>query len=81
MNENNAVNGDSTPRQIKLTKRGVVSFENGRNDTVLRINSEAIVEEARAQVDSAKPKMDWAGKFAGVVTLTIEFLGDMESEE
>lgn len=81
MIEKAAENGDRTPNQIKLIKRGVVSFEYSAEGIMLRINSEDIVEDARALVASAKPKMDWDGKFAGVVTLTIEFLGDMESKE
>lgn len=77
MNENDTVNGDRTPNQIKLIKRGVVNFEDG----TIMINSEDIVNEVRKLVDSAKPKRYWDGQFAGAVTLTIEFLGDMESKE
>ena len=77
MIEKTTENGDRTPNQIKLIKRGVVNFEDG----TIMINSEDIVNEVRKLVDSAKPKRDWDGQFAGVVTLTIEFLGDMESKE
>lgn len=77
MIEKAAENGNRTPNQIKLTKRGVVNFEDG----TIMINSEDIVNEVRKLVDCAKPKRYWDGQFAGAVTLTIEFLGDMESKE
>lgn len=77
MNEKATEFSDRAPNQIELIKRGVVNFEDG----TIWINSEDIVDKARELVDSAKPETDWNGNFAGTVTLTIEFLGDMKSKE
>ena len=45
------------------------------------VNSEDIVGEVKAAIDSLGPKMNYNGDFAARVSITVELLGDMKAPE
>ena len=64
--------------QIKIERSGVVQVDyNG-----FYVNDEEMIELLESEIDkmSTKPKRDYNSKFAAKVTITVEFLGDMEEQ-
>lgn len=62
--------------QIRIEKAGVVKV----NYDGFYVNDEEMVQLLESELDkmSTKPKKDYNSKFAAKVTITVEFLGDME---
>ena len=64
--------------QIKIEKSGVAKV----NYDGFYVNSDDMVQLVESEIDkmNPKPKMDYDSKFAFKVTITVEFLGDMEEQ-
>ena len=65
--------------QIKIERSGVAQVDyNG-----FYVNDEEMVQLLESELDkmNPKPKMDYDSKFAAKVTITVEFLGDMEEHK
>lgn len=62
--------------QIKIEKAGVTKV----NYDGFYVNNDDMVQLVESEIDkmNPKPKMDYDAKFAAKVTITVEFLGDME---
>lgn len=65
--------------QIKIERSGVVRVDYDG----FYVNDEEMTQLLESQIDkmNPKPKMDYDSKFAAKVTITVEFLGDMEEHE
>ena len=65
--------------QIKIERSGVVRVDYDG----FYVNDEEMTQLLESQIDkmNPKPKMDYDSKFAAKVTITVEFLGDMEEQE
>ena len=64
--------------QIKIERSGVVRVDYDG----FYVNDEEMTQLLESQIDkmNPKPKMDYDSKFAAKVTITVEFLGDMEEQ-
>lgn len=64
--------------QIKIEKAGVAKV----NYDGFYVNDDDMVQLVESEIDkmNPKPKMDYDAKFAAKVTITVEFLGDMEEQ-
>lgn len=64
--------------QIKIERSGVVRVDYDS----FYVNDEEMTQLLESQIDkmNPKPKMDYDSKFAAKVTITVEFLGDMEEQ-
>lgn len=62
--------------QVKIERSGVVQVDYDG----FYVNDEEMVQLLESELDkmSTKPKKDYNSKFAAKVTITVEFLGDME---
>lgn len=65
--------------QIKIERSGVVQVDYDG----FYVNDEEMVQLLESELDkmSTKPKKDYNSKFAAKVTITVEFLGDMEEQK
>lgn len=65
--------------QVKIERSGVVQVDYDG----FYVNDEEMVQLLENELDkmSTKPKKDYNSKFAAKVTITVEFLGDMEEQE
>lgn len=64
---------------FQIERTGVVDIHDGY-EPYLRVNQENLIDmmlEAMEKV-SAKPKTDFDGRFAGKITITVEFVGDLD---
>lgn len=67
---------------VSVTRTGVVEVDCGYN-TKFAVNSEDLLNLVETAVMNAKPSpvVDQDSKFAGRVTITVEFLGDMKPDK
>lgn len=65
--------------QIKIERSGVVQVDYEG----IWVNEEEIVHLLEAEIEkmNPRPKCDCNAKFAAKVTITVEFLGDMEEQD
>lgn len=66
------------PPVARVRRTGVVNLDFGQRITV---DSDDMVREIYAQVEQMKPKSDYHGNFAAIVSLTVTFLGEMEEDD
>ncbi|MBQ7826956.1 MAG: hypothetical protein IJ386_01675 [Clostridia bacterium] len=69
---------DKDSRQICVKKSGVIDLNYGDR---INVNTVDMLSAISRLVDIAKPQKDCYGKFSGVVSITIEFTGDMKEDE
>lgn len=69
---------DKDSRQICVKKSGVIDLNYGDQ---INVNSFDMLSGISRLVDIAKPQKDCYGKFSGIVSITIEFTGDMDGED
>lgn len=64
--------------QIKIEKTGITKV----NYDGFYVNDDDMVQLVESEIDkmNPKPKTDYDSKFAAKVTITVEFLGDMEEQ-
>lgn len=67
---------------VTVSKTGVVNIMGGCYYDSITVNSENMIETLQDAVSKMviKPVVDNDRKFAGRVTITVEFLGDMKEE-
>lgn len=65
------------PPVARVRRTGVVNLDYGQRITV---DSDDMVRELYQRVEQMKPKSDYHGNFAAIVSLTVTFLGEMEAE-
>lgn len=67
------------PKSVTVSKAGVVKINPPYKLDIL-VNSHSMLEMLEKAMDKTEimPEMDSSQKFAGKVTITVEFLGDMK---
>lgn len=67
---------------VSVTRAGVIDINCGY-ETRFAVNSEDLISLIENAVNDAKPSpvVDYDSKFAGRVTITVEFLGDMKPDK
>ena len=67
---------------VSVTRAGVVEINCGY-ETRFAVNSEDLISLIETAIYGAKPSpsVDYDSKFAGRVTITVEFLGDMKPDK
>lgn len=67
---------------VSVTRTGIVDINCGY-ETRLTVNSEDLISLIEKAVNNAtlSPVVDYDLKFAGRVTITVEFLGDMKPDK
>lgn len=67
---------------VSITRAGVVEINCGY-ETRFTVNSENLISLIEEAVNGANPapSVDYDSKFAGKVTIAVEFLGDMKPDK